>query len=143
MGAISCNTPAERAYKRGKAAERREDYSGALAAYKTALELDSKFMRAYDKIANIYMEQKKYDEAEKILKKAIEIDADYYKAYRRLSKLYRLKGELDKARAICEQGLARPGVKDNEEEYQKFQSELQLIEKSGGKEATAKNEKDD
>ncbi len=143
LGIIGCNTPAERAYKKGKSAESREDYAKALASYKKALELDSKFFRAYDKIASIYTEQKKYDEAEQILKKAIEVDADYYKAYRRLSKVYRLKGELDKARAICQQGLARPGLKDNKDEYQKLQAELQMIEKAGSKESTEKSEKDE
>jgi len=60
---------------------------------------------AYELLAEVYIRQKKYDDAEKALHKAIEANPKWNIPYRNLANIYRSRGDYANATQIFQQGL--------------------------------------
>ncbi len=65
-----------------------KDYPAAEKAYLKAIELDSHYCFAYNNLANIYMQQKRIEEAIQTFQKAIEADPQFAGSYFNLGNLY-------------------------------------------------------
>ena len=78
------------------------DYGNKDAAenlYKTAINVDNKFYKAYYNLGNIYLEQKDYNKAAENFKLAIKYNKEFAPAYYNLGCSYIKMGELKKAKS--------------------------------------------
>lgn len=89
---------AEEFFEQGKAKSTVENADAAISYYSKAIEIDPKFVKAYNNRGIAYTWKKEYDLALADFNKVIELDPQNGKAYNNRAIIYAYKGETDKAR---------------------------------------------
>jgi Flp pilus assembly protein TadD len=89
---------AEEFFEQGKKDSSVENADSAISNYSKAIEINPKFVKAYNNRGIAYIWKKQYDLAIADFTKAIELDPKNGKAYNNRAIVYSYKGETDKAR---------------------------------------------
>ncbi len=100
------NQDAEELYKQGRECYYAGDLGGAIAAaYEKALEIDPKYLNAWNGLGNALNDLNRYSEAKAAYEKALEIDPKFHSAWNGLGNaLYNL-GHYSEAKAAYEKAL--------------------------------------
>lgn len=100
-------------YMNGMMRAQMQEFAAAEILYDEALSKDPKFFLAYGAKAYLYLEQKKYEEAEKTLKEGFKINPDYARGLWRLSLVYKAQGKTD----LAKETLAKARALDPEDPF--------------------------
>ena len=92
------NEKAEEFFEQGKKLSSVENADSAIDNYSKAIEIDPKFVKAYNNRGIVYVWKKQYDLVVADFNKAIELDPKNGKAYNCRAIVYSYRGETDKAR---------------------------------------------
>ncbi|RME43959.1 MAG: tetratricopeptide repeat protein, partial [Chloroflexi bacterium] len=90
----------------GRVLQEQGDTEGALAKYRTALELDPRDAQVYLQIGSLYQRSGKMDQALQMFQKVIELEPRRVEGYRALADLYREEGRLLDALKAQQQAAA-------------------------------------
>jgi tetratricopeptide (TPR) repeat protein len=75
-------------FELGNALYKKYNFNGAITEYQAAIRLDPEHFQAMNNIASVYVEARKYSEAEKVLKEAVRLKPDFAVGYKNLGVLY-------------------------------------------------------
>ena len=89
-------TPAS-CYKLGVALDNNGDYQESIEAYRGAIVLDPAYLRAFYKLAEVYVKTENYGEAIRCLTQAAEADPDNPETHYRLGNVHSARGSYDQA----------------------------------------------
>ena len=101
-GVLGCSSGLDAkgtAYVKGRELFMNKDYDAAIEKFNKVIEMDEKFVEAYNMRGNCYLALKKNDEAVKDFSKAIEIDPYNRGAFSNRSLAYKAMGKLPQAKA--------------------------------------------
>lgn len=84
-------------FKLGVSLKKTGDYSGALFAFKKALELEPKFLDAYLEISDIYLEKRDFEEGSRVINGALTIFPEEPKLMYQKAKLLFTQGQFKEA----------------------------------------------
>ena len=87
------------AYVKGRELFLSKDYDSAIEQFNKVIEMDEKYVEAYNMRGSCYSALKKNDEAVKDFSKAIEIDPNNRSAYLNRSSAYKAMGKLPQSKA--------------------------------------------
>ena len=99
-------------YKSGMARYAQQDFTGALADFQEALEIDPEFAEVLQSMAHAHEKLEDYDAAEACAQKAVACNPDDPLAHTSLSMFYQRKGmiaEAEAEKALAVQLQQRPG----------------------------------
>lgn len=99
---MSENQDAIRYFKKGLNLSQGEDTEGAIEAYKSAVEIDSNFVFAWDNLGICYRKAENYEKAIEAYKKSLEIDPDGKIPLINLGIAYSLNNQIDEAIKVYE-----------------------------------------
>jgi len=101
-GVLGCSSGLDAkgaAYVKGRELFLSKDYDSAVEQFTKVIEMDEKFVEAFNMRGNCYSALKKNDEAVKDFSKAIEMDPNNRGAYLGRSSVYKAMGKLPQAKA--------------------------------------------
>ena len=101
-GVLGCSSGLDAkgtAYVKGRELFLNKDYDSAIEKFNNVIEMDEKFVEAYNMRGNCYLALKKNDEAVKDFTKAIELNPDNRGAYLNRSSAYKAMGKLPQAKS--------------------------------------------
>ncbi len=84
----------------------KKQYPEAIAAYKKAIDVDPKFIEAYNNIGNTYRDMNQPQEAITWYEKAIQVDPGFAYPYTNLAGLYSSQKKYDEAIKVLQRSLA-------------------------------------
>lgn len=102
MGLFGCSSGLDSkgaAYVKGRELFLSKDYDSAIEQFNKVIEMDEKFVEAYNMRGSCYSALKKNDEAVKDFSKAIEIDPSNRGSFSNRSLAYKAMGKLPQAKA--------------------------------------------
>ena len=101
-GVLGCSSGLDAkgtAYVKGRELFLSKDYDSAIEQFNKVIEMDEKFVEAYNMRGSCYSALKKNDEAVKDFSKAIELNPDNRGAYLGRSSVYKAMGKLPQAKS--------------------------------------------
>ena len=101
-GVLGCSSGLDAkgtAFVKGRELFLSKDYDAAVEQFNKVIEMDEKFVEAYNMRANCYTALKKNDEAVKDFSKAIEMDPNNRGAYLGRSSVYKAMGKLPQSKS--------------------------------------------
>jgi len=101
-GVLGCSSGLDAkgtAYVKGRELFLSKDYDSAIEKFNNVIEMDEKFVEAYNMRGNCYLALKKNDEAVKDFTKAIGLNPDNRGAYLNRSSAYKAMGKLPQAKS--------------------------------------------
>ena len=101
-GVLGCSSGLDAkgtAFVKGRELFLSKDYDSAIEQLNKVIEMDEKYVEAYNMRGNCYLALKKNDEAVKDFSKAIELNPDNRGAFSNRSSAYKAMGKLPQAKA--------------------------------------------
>ena len=102
FGVLGCSSGLDAkgtAFVKGRELFLSKDYDSAIEQFNKVIEMDEKYVEAYNMRGNCYLALKKNDEAVKDFSKAIELNPDNRGAYLNRSSAFKAMGKLPQAKS--------------------------------------------
>src|SRR5579863_302654 len=110
--AAGTDAQVQQLYSEAKIAEAQGDTAGAVAKYKSILEISPRLGAAYNNLGSLYVRQRDYPDAIAILEKGLKVDPKMASAVALLGISYYEMGDYSRARPLLEAAL-RANPKDS------------------------------